>query len=187
MIIIDNYDSFTYNIVEYFRILGLEPKVFKNDEITLEKIEKINFNYLIISPGAGNPDNSGISMKLIDKYKSSRKILGVCLGHQCICKYFGGKIINAIEPMHGKISSINIKQDEKIFFGVKNPLNVVRYHSLIVDNNLPDCLEVIAQTDKNEIMAIKHKVYDIYGLQFHPEAILTECGLKILENFIRLS
>lgn len=186
MIIIDNYDSFTYNLVEYFKILGINPIIFKNDKITLKEIEKLDFKNIVISPGWGTPNNAGISMPLIDKYHSSKKILGVCLGHQCICKYFGSEIIKAEFPMHGKISEIFFNKDEELFKDIKSPLKVTRYHSLIVKNNVPKCIKVIAKTAANEIMAVKHTKYKVYGVQFHPEAILTDFGIKILENFIKL-
>ncbi len=186
MIIIDNYDSFTYNIVEYIRILGIEPQVFKNDEITVEEIKNIKFKNIIISPGWGNPSNSGISIPLISECYKTKNILGVCLGHQCICKYFGGEITKAEKPMHGKVSEIFFNNDEKLFNGIKSPQKVTRYHSLIVKNSLPSCLKCIAKTAQNEIMAVKHNEFNIYGVQFHPEAILTENGIKLLENFINL-
>lgn len=186
MIIIDNYDSFTYNLVEYFRILGVEPKVFQNDKITLNEIKKLDFTHIVISPGWGNPDNSGISIPLIAQYYSSKKILGVCLGHQCICQYFGGEIVKATKPMHGKVSEIFFNNKEGIFKDIKSPINVTRYHSLIVKNELPKCLKIIAKTAQEEIMAVKHTNFNVYGLQFHPEAILTDFGIRILENFIKL-
>lgn len=185
MVIIDNYDSFTYNLVEYFRILGEEPKVFKNDEININELVKENFKHLIISPGWGNPDNSGISIEAINKFYKTKKILGVCLGHQCIYKYFGGSIIKAENPMHGKTSSIFYKRDEKLFQGIKQGFKATRYHSLIAcKNTLPKDINIIAETKTGEIMAIKHNFYPVYGVQFHPESILTESGINILKNFI---
>lgn len=187
MVIIDNYDSFTYNLVEYFKILNITPIVIKNDKITISELKKINFKYLVISPGWGSPKDSGISMNAIKEFYTTKKILGVCLGHQCICKFFGADIIQAKVPMHGKLSEININQDELIFKDIPNKFKVTRYHSLIADNKtIPDCLKIIAKTNSGEIMAIRHKKFPVYGLQFHPEAILTEFGIKILENFIEL-
>jgi len=184
LIIIDNYDSFTYNLVEYFRILGKNPLIYKNDKITLKELENLKFNHIVISPGWGSPKNSGISMDIIDRYHSSKKILGVCLGHQCICQYYGAKITKAKEPMHGKVSKIYFKENEKLFIGVKNPFNAVRYHSLIAVGLQTENLETIAVTANNEIMAVKAVKDNVYGVQFHPEAILTEYGLKILYNFL---
>ncbi|MCM1009494.1 MAG: aminodeoxychorismate/anthranilate synthase component II [Fusobacterium sp.] len=178
MLIIDNYDSFTYNLVQYFKILGQNPIVVKNDE----HLPDVDFQRIVISPGAGNPDNSGLSMAVLKKYYSEKPILGVCLGHQCIAKFFGAEIIKAKEPMHGKVSKVFYKDGEPLFAGLPQGFNATRYHSLVV-SNLPESLEVIAQTD-NVIMALKHRKLPIYGVQFHPEAILTEGGLELLGNFI---
>lgn len=187
MIIIDNYDSFTYNLVEYFKIMGINPIIFKNDEINLKDLKKINFERIVISPGWGNPKNSGISMNILKEYQSSKKILGVCLGHQCIYNFFGGKIVKAKKPMHGKISDIYITKKDAIFKSIPERFKAVRYHSLIADNTyIPDNIEILAKTKENEIMAIKHKLFPIWGIQFHPEAILTEYGMQILNNFINL-
>lgn len=187
MIIIDNYDSFTYNIVEYFKILGVDPLIFKNDEITIADLKRLNFKSIIISPGWGNPDNSGISMDIIKEFHNTKKILGICLGHQCICKYFGGKIKKAEKPMHGKLSLIEIKEQNKLFKGIPSKFNAVRYHSLIVDKSaLPECLKITGVSEKQEIMSIRHKQFPIFGIQFHPEAILTEYGMDILKNFLLL-
>lgn len=183
-IMIDNYDSFVYNIVRYLKELNQDVLVFRNDEVTLEIIEKIKPQGIIISPGPSTPNEAGISMPLIEHFKDKIPILGICLGHQAIVEAFKGKIIKGKEPVHGKVFSIN--HDQKgIFAGLKNPLNVTRYHSLIADNNLPPELEVTAKTSDNVIMGIRHKIYKIEGIQFHPEAYLTELGHEMLMNFIK--
>lgn len=185
MILIDNYDSFTYNIVQYLEELGIQPKIYENDKITIEELKKIKFNSLIISPGAGTPDTAGISMQVINEFYKTKKILGICLGHQCIAQFFGGKVIKSLNPTHGKTSQIFFKQKSKLFKDIPEGFNATRYHSLIVEN-LPECLKATAQTKDNIIMALEHQKLPIYGVQFHPEAILTEYGHKILENFINL-
>lgn len=185
MILIDNYDSFTYNIVQYLEELGIQPKIYENDKITIEELKKIKFNSIIISPGAGTPDTAGISMQVINEYYKTKKILGICLGHQCIAQFFGGKVIKSPNPTHGKTSQIFFKQECKLFKDIPEGFNATRYHSLIVEN-LPECLKATAQTKDIIIMALEHSKLPIYGVQFHPEAILTEYGHKILENFINL-
>lgn len=189
MILIDNYDSFTYNIVQYLRELGIDPKIFKNDEVTIDKLKKMNFTSIVISPGPKNPDYAGISMDVIREFYKTKKILGVCLGHQCIAQYFGAKIVKAKEPVHGKISKIYFRGEkiDKIFAGIEQGFEATRYHSLIVDTKtLPDCIIPIAYTYDNILMALKHKDYPIYGVQFHPEAILTQHGKKLLANFLSI-
>ncbi len=181
MLIIDNYDSFTYNLVQYFKILGQNPIVVKNDE----PLPDVDFSRIVISPGAGNPDNSGLSMEVLQKYYLVKPILGICLGHQCIAKFFGAEIIKAKEPMHGKVSKVFYKDGEPLFDGLPQGFNATRYHSLVV-SNMPESLEVIAHTG-DVIMALKHCDLPIYGVQFHPEAILTEGGLELLDNFIRVT
>ncbi len=182
MLIIDNYDSFTYNLVQYFKILGENPIVVKNDE----PLPEVDFKRIVISPGFGNPDNSGVSMEVLKKYYNEKPILGVCLGHQCIAKFFGANIIKAKEPMHGKVSQV-FHSGEGIFKGLQQGFNATRYHSLVVDEaSLPESLEVIARSN-DVIMALKHRNLPIYGVQFHPEAILTECGLELLDNFLRVT
>ena len=166
MILIDNYDSFTYNIVQYLEELGIQPKIYENDKITIE-------------------DTAGISMQVINEFYKTKKILGICLGHQCIAQFFGGKVIKSQNPTHGKTSQISFKQKSKLFKDIPEGFNATRYHSLIVEN-LPECLKATAQTKDNIIMALEHSKLPIYGVQFHPEAILTEYGHKILENFINL-
>lgn len=185
MILIDNYDSFTYNIVQYLKELGIEPRVFKNDEITVDELKKLKFSSIIISPGPKNPDRAGISLEVIKEFHKTKKILGVCLGHQCIAQFFGGKIIKSSEPMHGKVSKIYFIPDA-LFEGLEQGFEATRYHSLIVDNDsLPECLLPIAYAEE-VLMAIKHKDYPLYGVQFHPEAILTEGGKRLLKNFVDL-
>lgn len=186
MLIIDNYDSFTYNIVQYIKILGINPIVIKNDECNIEEIENFNFSKIILSPGWGNPDNSGITMKVIDRYKDEKPILGVCLGMQCIAKYFGANIVKAKEPFHGKNSEIYFDDDFDIFKTMEQGFSATRYHSLIVAD-LNEIIELKAKTKDNIPMAIKIKNKQIYGVQFHPEAILTEDGINIFKNFIKLN
>ncbi len=178
MLIIDNYDSFTYNLVQYFKILGENPTVVKNDESLPAK----PFSRIVISPGPGNPDTSGLSMEVLEKYHKTTPILGVCLGHQCIAQFFGAEIMRAKEPVHGKVSKI-FHDGKGLFEGLPQGFNATRYHSLVVDN-LPETLEVTAHTD-DVIMGLKHRDLPIYGVQFHPEAILTQYGLELLRNFIR--
>lgn len=187
MIIIDNYDSFTYNIVEYVKILGLKPKFFKNDEISILDIEKINFSSIIISPGAGNPCDGGICADVIKKFYKTKKILAVCLGHQIIATCFGAKVIQAKEPCHGKTSKIYFKNNERLFLGFNQGFNATRYHSLIVDNNsLNQNIIPIAWTKDNLIMGIKIEGCNLFGVQFHPESILTNNGINLIKNFIEL-
>jgi anthranilate synthase/aminodeoxychorismate synthase-like glutamine amidotransferase len=188
---IDNYDSFTFNLVHYFQALGQEVKVFRHDEISLSDIEKLNPDYLIISPGPCTPDDAGISLAVVAHFSGRIPLLGVCLGHQCIAQYFGAKIKKAKTLMHGKTS--NITHDGKgLFQQLKNPLRVTRYHSLIVDEqSLSDELNITAWSidesgNKDEIMALHHKELAICSVQFHPEAILTEQGKALLKNFIEL-
>lgn len=182
MLIIDNYDSFTYNIVQYIKILKKEPIVIKNDELTLDEIKKLGFSRIIISPGWGNPDNSGVCMDVIDYYKDKTPILGVCLGMQCIAKYWGAKIVQAKNPCHGKNSNIYFDKDFKLFKGLKQGFSATRYHSLEVKEICEKYIK--AKTKDNVIMAIQIENKPVYGVQFHPEAILSEGGIKIFKNFI---
>lgn len=185
VLIVDNYDSFTYNLFHYFLILGQETIVKSRDEITLEDIDKLNPDYIVLSPGPGRPDESILSLEILEKYKGKIPILGVCLGHQCIGHYFGADVIKGKSPVHGKVHKIN-HENKGIFYGLKNPLNVTRYHSLVIDEKtLPECLEVTARTLDGDIMGVRHKEFNIEGVQFHPEAILTEHGLDMLQNFLR--
>ncbi|MGV3466816.1 MAG: anthranilate synthase component II [Heyndrickxia sp.] len=183
ILVIDNYDSFTYNLVQYVKQLGQEVLVFRNDKISISDIENLLPDFLLLSPGPGNPSDSGICIEIIHHFKGDIPILGVCLGHQVIAQAFGGSIIKAKQPMHGKQSWIY--HDEKsVFVQLKNPYKVTRYHSLLVDEStLPDCLEISAKSDDGEIMGIRHKHYKIEGIQFHPESIMTEQGIELLANF----
>ena len=187
LLMIDNYDSFVYNLVRYFEELGEEIIIYRNDKITIEEIEKMNIDGIIISPGPKSPNEAGLSLDIIDKFKDKLPILGICLGHQCIGHYFNAVVKKGKEPVHGKM--FNITHNNKgVFNNVKNPLRVTRYHSLIVDKeNFPDDLEIISETEDKIIMGIKHKEYHIYGVQFHPEAEMTEEGHKILNNFIKIT
>ncbi len=180
MLIIDNYDSFTYNIVQYIKILGINPIVIKNDEKTLDEIKSLNFSRILLSPGWGNPYNSGVTMNVIDFYQNSKSILGVCLGMQCIAKYYGASIVNALEPFHGKNSSIYFDDDFELFKGFQQGFSATRYHSLMVEN----CPYIKARTKDGIPMALKIDGKSIYGVQFHPEAILTDNGIKIFENWL---
>jgi len=186
IVMIDNYDSFTYNLVQYFGELGATVKVFRNDKITVDAVRKLRPGKIVISPGPGGPQDAGISCDVIREFSGKVPLLGVCLGHQCVGAVFGGTIIRAKRLMHGKTSQIFHNQ-KTIFTGVANPFTATRYHSLIVENkSLPSCLEVIGRTKENEIMAIKHRTLPVWGVQFHPESIMTEEGMKILRNFISL-
>jgi anthranilate synthase/aminodeoxychorismate synthase-like glutamine amidotransferase len=186
MLIIDNYDSFTYNIVQYLKILGVEPIVIKNDEKTLSEINQLNFSKIIISPGWGNPENAGISNEILDYYKDKKPILGVCLGMQCIAKYFGGEIIKAPEPYHGKNSKIYFDANCEIFKNLPQGFSATRYHSLIVKIPETSPVKITAQTEDKIPMGIKVDKKSIYGVQFHPEAYLTENGIQIFKNFCNL-
>jgi anthranilate synthase/aminodeoxychorismate synthase-like glutamine amidotransferase len=188
MLIIDNYDSFTYNIVEYVRILGVEPIVIKNDELSLDEISKLEFKKIIISPGYGNPSNSGVSMEIIKKYHGKKCILGVCLGHQCISESFGANVIKSDMPCHGMTSRVYLTDEgkhSKLFSGIADGFVATRYHSLVVDDKTVNSpLIVTSRTSDGKIMSVEVEGEQTFGVQFHPEAILTECGMKIIENFI---
>ena len=181
MILIDNYDSFTYNIVQYLQELGVEPNVFENDKISVEELLQMDFDSIIISPGAGNPNTAGVSMDVIKNFYQTKKILGICLGHQCIAQFFGGKIVKSQNPTHGKTSRIYFDENSKLFKGLPQGFEVTRYHSLEVkDTNL----KITARTKDGTIMALEHETFPIYGVQFHPEAILTQYGHELLKNFL---
>jgi anthranilate synthase/aminodeoxychorismate synthase-like glutamine amidotransferase len=183
---IDNYDSFTYNLVQYLGQLGKKLLVFRNDKIDLAKIAKLKPTHIVISPGPGRPEDAGISCAVIKNFAGKIPILGVCLGHQCISAVFGGKVLRAKRLMHGKTSLI-YHNGKTIFKNLANPFSATRYHSLIVERKgLPKTLEIIAQTQEREIMGLKHKKYPLFGVQFHPESILTKEGMKILKNFVKL-
>jgi len=184
LLMIDNYDSFTYNLVQYLAEIGQEVKVVRNDKISIEEINKLNPQYIVISPGPCTPNEAGISLELIEAFKGKIPILGVCLGHQSIGQAFGGKIIHAQTIMHGKTSKIS-HNNKGVFRGIKNPFIATRYHSLVIEKHtLPNCFDITAWTDDNEIMGIKHKELAIEGVQFHPESILSEHGHDLLKNFL---
>lgn len=185
ILIIDNYDSFTYNLVDYFNQIGCTI-IFKKNDVTIEEIEKLHFNGIVISPGPETPQKAGITLKIIEKYHQSHPILGICLGHQAIGEYFGANLEKLKKPKHGKISLINLKKDD-IFENMPSSIQVTRYHSLII-RNLSNSLQITSiSTDDNEIMSIKHKFLPIWGIQFHPEAHLTQHGIRILENWVRIN
>jgi anthranilate synthase component 2 len=189
LLMIDNYDSFTYNIVQYLGELGEDVRVLRNDEITLADIEKMAPERIVISPGPCTPNEAGISMPVIEHFAGKIPLLGVCLGHQAIGQVFGGKVIRARQVMHGKTSPI-FHKDAGVFSGLNNPLTATRYHSLIIEKeSLPDCLEITAWTQLpdgslDEIMGVRHKTLKVEGVQFHPESILTEQGHELLKNFL---
>jgi anthranilate synthase component 2 len=184
LLMIDNYDSFTYNIVQYFGELGEIVRTVRNDEITLEQIAEMNPDRICISPGPKSPKDAGVSVDVLKEFKGKKPILGVCLGHQAIGEAFGGQIIRAKQVMHGKTSKI-AHTGEGVFKGLPSPFTVIRYHSLAIERaSLPSCLEVTAWTDDGEIMGVRHKEFDIEGVQFHPESILSEHGHAMLKNFL---
>ena len=187
LILIDNYDSFTYNLVHYFEEIGQKVKVLRNDQSSSDEVLKLKPQYLVISPGPSTPKNSGICLELIKKNSNSKNtipLLGVCLGHQAIAESFGGKIIQSGYPIHGKVSKIN-HINTKLFDRIKNPFNATRYHSLIIKkDSLPDCLRTTASVSDGTIMAIEHKTLPIFGVQFHPESVATDHGHQLLKNFL---
>ncbi|UUV17805.1 aminodeoxychorismate/anthranilate synthase component II [Fusobacteria bacterium ZRK30] len=184
ILMIDNYDSFTYNLVQYLNELGEEVRVYRNDEISLDKVRELNPDMIVISPGPKTPDEAGISIEVIKKFYKTIPILGICLGHQSLIQILGGEIIKAKTPVHGKVEEIP-HIGRGVFKGLKNPIKVTRYHSLIADSNkLPEELMITAETVDGEIMGVRHKKYLLEGVQFHPEALLTECGHEMLANFL---
>ncbi|WP_035296699.1 aminodeoxychorismate/anthranilate synthase component II [Brevibacillus thermoruber] len=184
ILMIDNYDSFTYNLVQYVGELGEELQVVRNDKITLEEIERLAPDYLMISPGPCTPNEAGISMEAIRHFAGKIPMLGVCLGHQSIGQVFGGKVVRAERLMHGKTSEV-FHDGQTIFRGIPSPFTAARYHSLILEEaSLPDVLEVTARTAEGEIMAVRHRHYPIEGVQFHPESIITQHGKQLLQNFL---
>lgn len=184
LLMIDNYDSFTYNIVQYFGELGEDVRTVRNDEITIEQIAAMKPDRICISPGPKAPKDAGISLDILREFKGKLPILGVCLGHQAIGEAFGGNVIRAKQVMHGKTSNI-AHIGEGVFTGLPSPFTVIRYHSLAIErSSLPSCLEVTAWTDDGEIMGVRHKDYDIEGVQFHPESILSEHGHALFKNFL---
>lgn len=190
LVMIDNYDSFTYNVVQYLGELGADVRVFRNDEITIEEIEAMKPDHLVISPGPCTPNEAGISVEAIKHFSGKLPILGICLGHQSIGQAFGGDIVRAGEVMHGKTSPMH-HLDSGVFEGLTQDFNATRYHSLVIDKHtIPDCLEITAWTENpdgsmDEIMGVRHKTLDIEGVQFHPESILTEHGHDMLANFLK--
>ena len=185
ILVIDNYDSFTFNLVQYIQEIGEEVEVLRNDEVSLQDIREKKPDYILLSPGPGNPDTAGICLDVVKAFYQEIPILGVCLGQQIIAQAFGGLVRKATQPMHGKTSFINHDQ-KQIFKDIPSPFQVTRYHSLVVDEStFPDCLEISAKSDDGEIMAIRHKNYKMEAVQFHPEAILTENGLKMIRNFFQ--
>lgn len=192
LLMIDNYDSFTYNVVQYFAELGADVQVYRNDEITIEQIEALNPDHLVISPGPCTPNEAGISVDAIRHFAGKLPILGICLGHQSIGQVFGGDIVRAGQVMHGKTSPV-VHADGGVFKDLNNPLVATRYHSLVIDKTtLPDCLEITSWTENQdgsmeEIMGVRHKELDIEGVQFHPESILTVQGHELLNNFLKRS
>jgi len=185
LLMIDNYDSFTYNLVQYFGELGAKVKVYRNDDITVEQIAAMKPSLLVVSPGPCSPAEAGVSVTAIREFAGKLPILGVCLGHQSIGAAFGGRVVRAKRPMHGKLSPVR-HNDQGVFAGLPNPLVCTRYHSLAVEReSLPDCLDVTAWTDDGEIMGLRHRSLDIEGVQFHPESILSQQGHELLRNFVR--
>ncbi|WP_028777614.1 anthranilate synthase component II [Shimazuella kribbensis] len=185
IVMIDNYDSFTYNLVQYFGELGEDLRVIRNDEMTIEEIRNLSPKMIVISPGPGTPDDAGITLRVIEKLAGDIPIFGVCLGHQSIGQAFGGKIIRASQLMHGKTSDIH-HDGKGIFQNLPTPFTATRYHSLIIDPaSIPETLEISAQTESGEIMAVRHRFLPIEGVQFHPESLLSQYGKQILTNFIR--
>lgn len=185
ILVIDNYDSFTYNLVQYLGELGQEVKVYRNDEITVSGIEELAPDHILISPGPCTPNEAGISLETITYFKGKIPIFGVCLGHQAIGQAFGGNVIRAERLMHGKTSPIH-HHGTSVFEGLPSPFTATRYHSLLVErDSLPDCLEITAETEEGEIMGLRHKEYPIEGVQFHPESIITDYGHQILRNFLK--
>jgi anthranilate synthase/aminodeoxychorismate synthase-like glutamine amidotransferase len=186
VLVIDNYDSFTYNLVQYLGELGAEVLVRRNDQVTLEEIAALRPERIVISPGPGNPEDGGISNDVIRAFGPATPVLGVCLGHQCIGHVYGGVVTRAPRLMHGKTSSV-YHNGQGLFNGVPSPFKATRYHSLIVEEPLPEALQVTAFTRDGEVMALRHRDYPVTGVQFHPESILTEHGKRILQNFMAMS
>ncbi len=192
LLMIDNYDSFTYNLVQYFGELGEETLVYRNDKISIPEIEALSPKRIVVSPGPCTPNEAGISLELIEHFKGKLPLLGVCLGHQSIGQAFGGRIVHAKEIMHGKTSEVH-HNNRDVFAGLGNPFTATRYHSLVIEQEtLPDCFEVTAWTqteegEMDEIMGVRHKEYVISGVQFHPESILTSYGHELLRNFLEIA
>ena len=187
ILLIDNYDSFSYNLVQFVGTIQSDIKVIRNDELTVEEIEKLSPSHIILSPGPGYPKDAGVCEEVVKILQGKIPILGVCLGHQGICEVYGATICHARQLMHGKQSTVTVDTSKPIFAGLPEQLKVARYHSLIADiETMPKELEVISKDANNEVMAVKHRDYDVYGLQFHPESILTPDGMKMIENFLAI-
>ena len=185
LLVIDNYDSFTYNLVQYFGELGANCEVLRNDQKNLEDIVIEPYDGLVISPGPCDPDQAGISLPAVKRWAGQKPLLGVCLGHQCIGQAFGGKIVRAARLMHGKTSPVH-HLNEEIFEGLPNPFSATRYHSLVIEpSSLPDILEITAWTEEQEIMAVRHRELEVWGVQFHPESLATDSGIMVLKNFLK--
>jgi len=185
ILMIDNYDSFVYNLVQYFKVLYEDVVVYRNDAISIEEIRQLNPSMIVLSPGPCTPDQSGVCLEILQELKADFKILGICLGYQAMAQVFGGQVVKGAYPVHGKVFPIH-HDNQGLFKDLNNPLRVTRYHSLVVDRaSLPDCLTITAETEDGVIMGLEHKIYDISGVQFHPEAILTEQGHELLTNFIK--
>lgn len=186
LLVIDNYDSFTFNLVQYFGELGVEQRIFRNNEITPEEARALNPDRVVLSPGPCSPNEAGVSLAILETFAGRVPVFGVCLGHQCIGQYFGGKVIRADRLMHGKTSPIE-HDGKDLFAGLPSPFAATRYHSLLVEKaTLPDVLEITAETAEGEIMGLRHRELPIWGVQFHPESLATEHGLAMLRNFLRL-
>jgi anthranilate synthase component 2/para-aminobenzoate synthetase component 2 len=187
LLLIDNYDSFTYNLVQAFLVLGAEVQVFRNDEISVAQAQQLDVSHLCISPGPGRPDDAGVSLDMIAAFAGQVPVLGVCLGHQSLVQHCGGKIVSAERLMHGKTSQVT-HDGKTIYAGLSNPLQAGRYHSLAAEeDSLPQVLEITARTRRGEIMGVRHRALPLEGVQFHPESVLTPEGNQLLENFLRLS
>ena len=187
ILLIDNYDSFSYNLYQYVGIINPDIRVIKNDELSMTEIIALKPDHIIVSPGPGRPADAGICEEVIDYFKDKTPILGVCLGHQAICEVFGGTIIYASTLMHGKSSNVHIANGSPIFRGLPPIIAAGRYHSLSAErSSLPDELLIIAEDDEGEVMAVKHRSFDVYGVQFHPESILTDSGHRMIENFLKI-
>jgi len=187
LLMIDNYDSFTYILVQYFRMLGVEMSVYRNDSITVEKIAELAPEAIVLSPGPGSPDGAGITLPVIEHFADKAPLLGVCLGHQALGQFFGGRVVRAARLMHGKTSLIHHDR-AGLFTGMPKPFYATRYHSLLLDpQSIPSCLVVSAWTEQGEIMALRHRTLPLDGVQFHPESILTDCGIRLLRNFLRIN
>ena len=188
ILLIDNYDSFSYNLVQLIGELNPDIKVIRNDELTVDQIEQLHPTHIILSPGPGYPKDAGVCEEVVARLKGKIPILGVCLGHQGICEVFGAKICHAKQLMHGKKSNVKIDSEDMIFQGLPERIDVARYHSLIADiQTIPEELKVISVDDNNEVMAVRHRKYPVYGLQFHPESILTPDGKVMIQNFLNIA